>query len=333
MSTTLYWDAPCLAIKPSKKPDGMNQDYWDARNKVSIDIHKFFKWINAEWDVQKTMSGYYRTATCNDFKNCDPGCKDSCYCCQRSQNTTHSTTTYVSVMDGSYLQLRKNDCPKSDGTGPVPRYIKGTCDGFNTTPSRYGKIPEGDLKKRRYNVCLPTEALGYFLTVYKRKDIGPFSFCGCEGEDQPNAEDLVQTVADGSTNTDSRTLESSTCGQCECGGDPPVKKSLRCYYGSCRASFFSLASISFDVAGSWYDPETKKVHPSINLFGQYPGFGWHGQHPKDGTEKGPYGKHTTKTTVTVDGVSIPCGTSWNKYSSYQGDITLSITYTLKERAL
>jgi hypothetical protein len=330
-----------MAIKPSKKPDGMNQDYWDARNKVAIDIHQFFKWINSEWDVRKTMGGYYRTGTCNDFKNCDPDCEGSCDCCKRSENTTHSSTTYVSVTDGSLgnNKMRKNDCPKSDDTGPVPRYIKGTCNNFNTTPSRYGKIPEGDLRKRRYNVCLPTEALGYFLTVYKRKDVGPFPYCpgpgSCEGAEQPNAEDRVQV---GSTNTDSRTLEASTCGQCECdlGGDAadpePVKVPLKCYYGSCRASFFSLASISFDVAGSWYDPETKKVHPSINLGGEYPGFGWHGQHPKDGTDKGQYGKHTTKTTVTVDGVSIPCGTSWNKYG-YQGDITLSITYTLKERAL
>jgi hypothetical protein len=318
-----------MAIKPSKKPDGMNQDYWDARNRVSIDIQKFFKWINAEWDVQKVMSGYYRTATCNDTKSCSPGCKDSCSCCQRSENTTHSSTTYVSVTDGGgtgpFRTYRKNDCPKGDGTGPVPRWIKGTCDNFNAYPSSYGKIPEADLRKRRYNVCFQTEAMGYFRTTYKRKDIGPWEVCGCPGAQNPNPAEIQP-----SSNTDSRTFQSSTCGQCDC--DKDSKGPIKCFYGSCRTSFYSAASISFDTSGTWYDPETRKVYPAINLSGAYPNFGWHGDHPKDTPARGAYKKHTTSTNVTVDGVSIPCGTSW--YSAgYEGNISLSITYTLKERAL
>jgi hypothetical protein len=316
-----------MAIKPSKKPDGMNQDYWDARNKVAIDIHKFFKWINSEWDVQKVMSGYYRQGTCNDYKNCDPNCKDSCSCCQRSENTTHSSTTYVFVTDGD--GSRTNACPKqnSDWGGAPGTYRKGTCDGFNSDPYRYGKRPEGDLKKRRYNVCLPTAATGYFRTTYKRKDIGPWQVCGCPGATNPNTADIQPNP-----NTDSRTFESSTCGQCECEGDPPPKAPIKCFYGSCRTTFFSSASISFDVSGSWYDPETKKVYPSINLGGAYPDFGWLGDHPKDTPPRGGAKKHTTSTTVTVDGVTIPCGTSWYT-GGYMGDISLSITYTLKERTL
>ena len=314
-----------MAIKPSKKPDGMDQDYWDARNKVSIDIHKFFKWINSEWNVQKVMSGYYRQATCNDTKSCNPGCKDSCSCCQRSQNTAHTSTTYVFVTD----QGRQNACPKanSDWGGVPGTYRKGTCDGFNQSPSRYGKIPEGDLKKRRYNVCLPISATGYFNTSYKRKDIGPWQVCGCPGAQNPNSAEIQPNP-----NTNSRVFQSSTCGQCECEGDPPPKAPIKCFYGSCRTTFYSSASISFNTSDTWYDPETKKVYPAINLGGAYPNFGWHGNHPKDTPARGAYNKHTTSTNVTVDGVSIPCGTSW--YSAvYEGTISLSITYTLKERTL
>ena len=313
-----------MAIKPSKKPDGMNQDYWDARNKVAIDIQKFFKWINSEWDVQKVMSGYYRQATCRDYKNCDPNCKNSCGCCQRSENTTHASTTYVFVTD----QGRQNACPQrnpSDWREGYGTYRKGTCDGFNSHPSQYGKRPEADLKKRRYNVCLPTIATGYFNTTYKRKDIGPWSVCGCPGAENPNT-----AVIQPNSNTDSRVFETSTCGQCDC--DEDSKGPIKCFYGSCRTTFYSSASISFNTSDTWYDPETKKVYPSINLGGAYPNFGWLGDHPKDTPPRGVAKKHTTSTTVTVDGVTIPCGTGWG-LQGYEGNISLSITYTLKERTL
>jgi hypothetical protein len=303
-----------MELKPKEKPSGMNQDYWDARNRVSIDIHQFFKWLNGEWDAQKIMSGQYVQYP----QSCGDGCK-------RAESTTHASTTYVSVTDGD--GARKNDCPESDGTGPVPRWTKGTCDRFNTTPSQYGKIPEEELKKRRYNVCLPTKAMAYYLTTYKRKDIGPWAVCGCPGFQPPDSSQIQP-----STNTDSRTWQTSTCKQCDCGGDPPTKASIRCYWGSCRTSFYSSVSISFDAGGSWYDPETKKVYPKILISGAYPNFGWLGDHPKDTPGRGAEGKHTTSTKVTVDGVDIPCGTSW--YAAGQsGNISLSIAYTVKEREL
>jgi len=312
----LYWNAPCMAIKPSKKPDGMNQDYWDARNKVSIDIHKFFKWINAEWDVQKTMSGQYLQyeASCADGS-------------ERQESTTHTSTTYVFVTDGD--GLRTNACPKqnSDWGGVPGTYRKGACDGFNQSPSRYGRIPEADLKKRRYNVCLPTVATAYYTTTYKRKEMGPYSVCTCPGWTPPDP-----AILQPNPNTDSRTWQTSSGGECDCGGDPPRKAPIRCYWGSVRTAFYSSASISFDVAGSWYDPETRKVYPAINLGGAYPNFGWHGDHPKDTPARGPQKKHTTSTRVTVDGISIPCGTSWYT-GGKEGNISLSITYTLKERTL
>ena len=309
-----------MAIKPSKKPDGMNQDYWDARNKVSIDIHKFFKWINAEWDVKKTMSGQYLQYE----KSCGDGS-------ERQESTTHTSTTYISVTDGSTgiydAPQRKNDCPKSDYTFPVPSFVKGTCDNFNSYPSRYGKIPESDLKKRRYNVCLPTKAMAYYQTTYKRKELGPHGRCTCPGWEPPST-----SILQPGTNTDGRTWQTSSGGECECGGDPPTQAPIRCYWGSVRTRFYSTAHISFDVAGSWYDPETKKVYPAINLGGAYPNFGWLGDHPKDTPARGAQKKHTTSTKVTVDGISIPCGTTWYT-GGKEGNVSLSITYTLKERTL
>jgi hypothetical protein len=308
-----------MVLKPENKPDGMNQDYWDARNKVSIDIHTYFKWINGEWDAQKAMSGQYL--------NYAAACRDGC---ERQQSTTHASTTYVSVMDGiiGWNQgLRKNDCPESDGTGPVPRYNKGTCDDFNLHPSQYGQIPEEDLKKRRYNVCFPAQATAYFNTTYKRKDIPFGGECSC-GSTGPDPSGIQP-----GTNTDSRTFQTSTCGPCDCGGNPPTKSVIKCYWGSCRTIFYSLVSISsFGVDETWYDVETKKVYPAMYLGGAYPNFGWLGFHPKDTPARGPEGKHLTSTKVTVDGVDIPCGTSWST-GGESGYINLSVTYTVKERDL
>jgi hypothetical protein len=340
MADGYYWNPGCLFdLLPQKKPEGMNQDYWDARKKVSIDIDKYFKWINGKWSCTMTMSGYYRQKTCADEPKCCPFTSDcgectGCGCCPRPEQTTSAGTAFEFMQQGAGYQSRENKCPQSDFTGPVPRYLEGSCPDFNSYPSFFGRRPDEDLKKTFYNVCLVNQATGWFTTTYKRRDMGPQSaYC-----DDPAPG--VEWIQAGSTNADSRTQSASTCtssccpeGECNCpgpGAQSPLcpTKPIRCYYGSCRVRFFSNASIAIDR--SWYDPETKKVYPNVLLESTYPSAGWLGQHPKDGNKEGPYGKHSTTTNITVDGVKIPAGTSWGRMM-YMGTLSLTINWSVEDR--
>ncbi|NBO27155.1 MAG: hypothetical protein EBU96_10290 [Actinobacteria bacterium] len=326
-------------LKPEKKPDEMSQELWDARNRVKIGLNRYFRWLNGIWEVQIKMSGYYRLKTASDEpKDCPmkPDCGDcnGCSCCNRAMKTAHVSTEllFIQQTNGSfdtnstgYIE-RINKCPKSDETTPVPTYEEVPCPNFNTTPTIYGKRPNADLEKLRYNVCLGNGARGWFQTRYKRTDDLAVSV-SCDQQPPVPAD-----INPGSSNADSRFYSVTTCGTTDCSGpnNTTYKAPIRCYFSNYSVKFYTYAQISFGT--SWYDPIEKQVYPNILLSGAYPSSGWEGDHPKDKPNRGSYKKHSTKTKITVDDVEIPAGTTWNT-TGYEGRLDLDINWTLKERKL
>jgi hypothetical protein len=294
---SLLFDVPCLTIKPSKKPTYMNQDYWDARNKVSITLAQYVKWVNAKWEGGKVMSGSYSK-------------KVECGTCESSEITAHISTN--KTHDESYNRLNKVVKNNLTCEGE-PR------DGFNDIPSRYGKIPEADLMKMRYNVCYGNEATAVFLTKYNRTNDPGGNYCSPD-ENAPSAE---ESCAPGVANVDSRSINTTTCGNCGSG-----KKT--CVWCSYNVRFCS--SIYIEILGGWYDIETKKVFPDIAFGGSYPRYNWVGYTLKDSENTGPQGKHRTSTNVKVDGISIPCGTDWSTFGD-SGSINSTLTWTVRIRDL
>jgi hypothetical protein len=309
---SLLFKGPCLSIKPSKKPDDMDNSYWEARNKVSISMAQYVKWLNAEWVGQKTMSGSYSTN-----RDCGEGC-------DRTEVTAHTSTTKSWEGDYGYgaqtvSLLRRNRMMNTDdlncGCKPV--------ENFNNEPSRpspHGQRPEADLVKMRYNVCLPSITTSVFLTKYNRTNERGSLACG-DNFSPPTAEAFC---APNVRNVSGRRLSTPTCA---CGDSPG-----HCLWCSYDVRFCS--EITLKVLGGWYDPKTKKVNPEIYIGGTYPLYDWIGSAGtrKDSDNKGPNGKHSTLTKFTIDGVVIPCGTQWSTYGD-SGSISSTIQWTLKIRDL
>lgn len=356
---------------PKEKPQGMDQKLWESRKKVKITRERLFKWMNGIWEGRRTMSGYYRRKTpCDEPKEypCQPGnCTAQspcvgCHVCQRSEETTQSNITYLFTEQGPYDfndewsgQERENKCPKLRDPyfppgypGAPGTYEEGKCNNFNNQPSSYGRRPDSDLIKTSYNVCFENHSTAWHETTYQRRNIGPHStYCDEPApgicDDGPNCFSIQWN-----DNTTDRTLQASTCTSSCCptptppGGTPcncpgpgaqsplcPVKP-IRCYYGNCRVRFFSVASIHIPKTGHWYDPETGDVYPNIVFSSGYPNVDWERTGYTQGDKEGGYQKHSTKVTITVDGVTIPSGSNWGR-PYYMGNLTLTDTWTLKER--
>jgi len=342
-----YWDPGCvLTILPEEKPGGMDQKYWEARKKVKIKRDKLFKWMNGLWAGRRTMSGFYRRKTpCDEPKDCpckppwpcadgicDCGECNGCICCQRSEETTQSNIQHLFDQAGPYFDpsggaSRENKCPKlkdpyfPEGNAGYPgTYIEGKCNGFNRWPIVYGRIPDSDLIKTFYNACRDNHSTAWHETTYQRRNIGPVErYCDDEAPDT----DWIQY----NDNTTDRVLQASTCGSIDCGSG---RASIRCYYGNCRVRFFSVTSIHIPKTGHWYDPEKDDVYPDIVFSSTYPTVGWQTQYMTQGSGEGAYQKHSTKVTITVDGVTIPSGSSWGR-PYYAGALAVTDTWTLKER--
>lgn len=356
MAGGYYWDPGCvLTIVTDKKPAGMDQKYWEARKGVKIKRDKLFRWMNGLWEGRRTMSGYYRRKTpCDEPKECPckPDCEgpcQGCICCQRSEETTQSNIRHLFDQQGAGFwedENRENKCPKlrapyfPPGNGGVPgTYEEGKCDNFNTYPHVFGRRPDSDLIKTFYNVCFNNHSNAWHETTYQRRNMGPIAIY-CDGS-APNT-DWIQY----NNNTTDRVQQASTCtssccpppgSDCNCpgpGAESPLcpTKPIRCYYGNCRVRFFSVTGIHIPKTGHWYDPEKDDVYPSIDFSSTYPTVGWQSQGMRQGTGEGAYQKHSTKVTITVDGVTIPSGSTWSR-PYYAGDLNVTDTWTLKERGI
>lgn len=306
----------CLKIKPSTKPNGMNEDYWNARNKVKISIPKFFKWVNGKWSVNKQMSGFYQTEYTGGQT-------------PHTERTEHASTSLIFMEQGPINMgktqntgewHRENKCPKSNETEPVPVYLEGTCNEFNLMPVVYGKRPDDDLKKLRYNVCFPGSATGWFETSYKRTGVGPYIYCN----GTPDPASLLSGQTNSSSHYWTAAGVASDAFVSGSGNECPV------YLLNYTVKFYSRASFGVDISESWIDPEKNEIYPSLYLFSEYPSSGWEGLFPKDSTPRGSGGKHKTKTTIKVDGVDIPAGTTWSA-SGTSGEIDVSYIWSVEER--
>jgi hypothetical protein len=351
MAGGYYWclQGCTLDLLPKEKPEGMDQKLWESRKKVKIKRDQLFKWMNGIWEGRRTMSGYYRQKTCADEPKCCPNLPNcyppgqscqGCGCCQRSEETTQSNITHIFDQQND----REDKCPKirapyfPPGGGGVPgTYEEGKCDGFNNWPSSRGRRPDSDLIKTSYNVCFENQSTAWHETTYQRRNIGPVSkYC-----DEPAPDtNWIQY----NNNTTDRTLQASTCtssccpppgSNCNCpgpGAQSPIcpVKPIRCYYGNCRVRFFSVTSIHIPKTGHWYDPEKGDVYPNIVFSSTYPTVDWEQTGCTQGSKEGFYQKHSTKVTITVDGVVIPSGSTWGRMG-YMGNLTVADTWTWEER--
>lgn len=322
------FDFACLKIWPTRKGEGEAKDWtqkkYDALKSFAIPMSQYAKWISNIWECKMSLSGYY------NFD--EAGCSE----CPRKEFTRHTRTIFrfMEHPTGTYSETthRTNKCPvlefpeKGDGYN----YKEAKCPDFNSYPNRYGKIPEEDLNKIRYNVCFGNSAKGWHKTWYRREDTGEGGYCPCPGTTDPKPPPGWP-----SSNSEAPSWKTTTCGECECsdGDGGTYKVGFKCIFGGYTIFFRGTASLA--MAGGYYNTETRQVHPLVNISGEFPGVGWvhDGDVLPDAENTGPQNKHKTQTKMIIDGKSMPIGTFGNSTRGVAGNFVFSTTWTLTDRPL
>jgi len=232
------------------------------------------------------MSGFYQT---------DP-----------DANGIRTETTFTGLTKvGAVNTGRENKTPRynEDGTTslvPDP--------SFNTDPAPYGQPPDDWLMKQRHNPCVQANATAvYFDARYRRTGalIG-----ATELNDPP-----ITTWAGAPANASQISITSTVADQ------------IRYFYAAYTVTFpfsrtLTVQPLGTDAYATHYDPSKGKIWPMMMLGGSPATTNWEGLTPGDASQPT---SHPTLTALEVDGVTIPCGTTWNQGGT-SGQLSISIRW-------
>jgi len=296
MLTDIGHLSPCFRYgQPAINPSWLAQNpelatFWAARRSVSVPIDKYFNWLyQSVWDCDVTLSGSYQTAP--------------------DGLGIREITTFSSISKvGSVSTGRENKTPKYNSNGTTTLITSST---FNTDPFQYGRIPEDWLMKQRHNPCVQSNtAAVYFDASYRRTG----ALIGTTGLGDPPITSFNASSQTSAINITSR-----------------VKDNTRYFYASYTVTFAFSRTLTIQPSsstpqyGTHYDPETKTIWPML-IFGGTPAtVNWQGLAPKDSNQPST---HPTTTSLSVDGKSIPAGTSWN-VAGVSGNLNISTRWFIK----